>query len=437
MKKRTSRILAVALAAVMLLAMLAACGPSGDTPGGNTGAPSGDDGEEKESILVGRVVPLTGSIANFGAGTPFIEEAAVEAINAEGGIYIEEYGKKLPIEFVVADSESNLTKASEAATKLILEDGVDIMIASHTADTVLPVAAVCERYQVPCITVDAPLDMWLDGGPYEYCYHAFFNSQTELEGFSAAWEIIGTNKKVGLLCANDTEGTLFAEGMTEIAKHLEGYEIVDPGRFTSGTNDFTDIINTFIEQDVEIITGPVITPDFSTFWKQCKTMGYTPKISAIDKANLFLSDVIAYGDNIGNGLLSEIWWDASMETASSLTGQTSQELADMYLEYNTDIQFAPGPIGYKHANVEILVDALQRAQSLEPEKILAALDETNLDTIVGHIEYDDDNACIMTIAIGQWVVNDAGEWEQHIVSNEYLPSIPLSGTPVAIPGSED
>ena len=448
MKKRNRKWLALALTLVMLLALLAGCGgaPAGQepgngptasgTPGGEPDTPGGDGGE-KEYILVGRVAPLTGAIANFGAGTPYIEEQAVEALNAEGGIYIEEYGKKLPIKFIVADSESDITKASEAATKLILEDGVDIMICSHTADTVLPVSAVCERYQVPCISVDAPTDMWQDGGPYEYSYHAFFNTETELLAFAEAWEIVETNKKVGLLCATDTEGTIFAESVAAMGNEIAGYTIIDPGHYTIGTNDFTEIINKFIAEDVEIICGPIITPDFATFYRQCLTMNYIPKIFAIDKANLYLSDVISYGDNIGHGLLTEIWWDGNMETTSSLTGQTSRELADMYLEYNTNIQIAPSPIGYKHANVELLVDALQRAQSLEPEKVLAALSETSLDTIVGHIEYDESHACVLNMAVAQWIVDEDGNWSQNIVANKYLPSLPLNGTPIAMPGSED
>lgn len=439
MRKHLKRVLACALALAMVMAMLSACGnnsagKSSDPPPGNSG--SGEGPGEKEYILVGRVAPLTGAIANFGAGTPYIEEAAVEKINAEGGIYIEEYGKKLPIKFIVADSESNPTKASEAATKLILENKIDIMICSHTADTVVPVSAVCERYQIPCISVDAPADMWADGGPYEYCYHAFFDTAAELDAFAESWGIVENNGVVGLLCANDTEGALFVESAKEAAANLDGYTIVDPGRFTSGSNDFTDIINYFIAHDVEVITGPVITPDFSTFWKQCLTVGYIPKVCSIDKANLYLSDVKSYGDNIANGLLSEVWWDASMQTTSSLTGQSSQELADMYLAYNP-IGQAPSPIGYKHANVEILVDALQRAQSLEPAKVLAALSETNLDTIVGHIQYDENHVCIMPMVVGQWTVDGNDNWTLSIVANSYQPLIPLSGAPIAMPGSED
>jgi branched-chain amino acid transport system substrate-binding protein len=426
------------LVVVLVLLSLVGCNGTGTTAGPTSGPQSTTKtpSSDKEYILVGRVAPLTGPLANFGAGTPYIEEAAVEALNAEGGIYIEEYGKKLPVKFIVVDSESNLTKASEAATKLIMEDKVDVMITSHTADTVLGVVAVCERNGVPCISVDAPLDMWQDGGPYEYCYHSFFNTETELAGFSGAWDILETNGKVGLLCANDTEGTLFAQGMTEIAKNLPGYTVYDPGKFVSGTNDYTEIINKFIAEDIQIITGPVITPDFATFWKQARSMGFYPKISAIDKANLYQPDVMSYGDNIGHGLLTEVWWEASMTTKSSLTGQTSQELADMYLANSNWDYHVPGPIGYKHANVELLVDALQRAKSLEPKKITAALDETSLDTIIGHIEYDEGNACVLNIAIGQWTVDKDGKWSLDIVSNKHQPLIPMSDKkPIPIPGS--
>ena len=430
------KLIAWVLAFGLLLSVLSACsGQPVESNNPNT-PPSQSNSADKDCILVGRVVPLTGAIAAFGAGTPYIEEQAVAAINAEGGIYIEEYGKKLPIKFVIADSESSATKASEAATKLILENKIDVMIVSHTADTVLPVSAVCERYSIPCISVDCPADMWADGGPYEYCYHAFFNTETELLAFADAWNIIDTNKKVGLLCATDTEGTIFRQSVSDLGNTIGEYSIIDPGQYTIGSNDFTEIIKKFIAEDVEIICGPIITPDFATFYRQCLAMDYIPKIFAIDKANLYRADVIAYGDNIGHGLLSEVWWDASMNTVSSLTGQTSQELSDMYLSYNPGIVLAPSPIGYKHANVELLVDALKRAQSLNPEKLLAAIAATDLETIVGRIKFGEDHACVLNMVVGQWQVDANGDWSLNIVANKYLPEIPKSGTPIPMPGSE-
>ena len=115
---------------------------------------------------MGRVAPMTGSLASFGKGSLDVEEYAIESINADGGIYLEEYGKKLPVRFVMVDSESDTTKASEGATKLLNESGIDVMITSHTADTVNPVSAACERAGIPCISVDTPADAWAANGPY-------------------------------------------------------------------------------------------------------------------------------------------------------------------------------------------------------------------------------------------------------------------------------
>ncbi len=108
--------------------LLAGC--SGDGGGSTTSnQPStAAGGAEKTEIVVGRVAPMTGALASFGKGSMDVEEAAIEALNADGGLYMEEYGKKLPIRFVLADSESDTTKASEAATKLIKESKIDVMI---------------------------------------------------------------------------------------------------------------------------------------------------------------------------------------------------------------------------------------------------------------------------------------------------------------------
>jgi Na+/H+-translocating membrane pyrophosphatase len=67
------------------------------------------------------------------------------------------------------------TKAADVASKLILNDKVDIMVALHTPDTVNPVTSVCERYQVPCVALDAPIEPWLTGGPYKWSFHAFWS----------------------------------------------------------------------------------------------------------------------------------------------------------------------------------------------------------------------------------------------------------------------
>ncbi len=417
MKRRTFKLLGIALATLMVATL------SGTTVYAK---------KAKEYILVGRVAPLTGPLASFGQGTPFMEEKAVEKINAEGGIYVEEYGKKLPLKFIIADSESNPTKASEAATKLITKDKVDVMIVSHTVDTVNPVSAACERYGKACISVDAPVDAWLDGGPYYNSFHAFFNTKNELDCFIDAWDLTTTNKKVGLLAANDAEGIEIA-GAIKAAANARGYEVVDPGRYTTGSSDYTSIIKELKKEGCDVIVGVMITPDFATFWKQCHQQSYVPKVTTIAKATLFEADVNAIGEGLGDGVISEVWWTPNHPYVSSLTGQSNKELGAMWTEkFGTN---PPATVGYKHANVELLVDILTRAKSLDTDKIVKAAAATDIDTCVGHVKYDDRHASVQALVTGQWVMQADGSWKQEIIANTQIPELPVTAEIKIIPGT--
>jgi branched-chain amino acid transport system substrate-binding protein len=126
----------------------------------------------KDHILVGRPVPKTGPIAAFAESSPWLDDRAVAEINKDGGIYIKEYGKKLPVKVKMLDTESNPTKAAEIGSRLILKDKIDIMYVSSTPATVNPVAGVCERYKMPSISTMMPVEMFLHGGPYHWAFDA-------------------------------------------------------------------------------------------------------------------------------------------------------------------------------------------------------------------------------------------------------------------------
>ena len=84
---------------------------------------------KRDHILIGRPNPSTGPLADFGAPTPWVDDRVLAKINADGGIYIEKLGKKLPIKVKIMDTESNPTKAAELTSRLIMQDKVDLMVA--------------------------------------------------------------------------------------------------------------------------------------------------------------------------------------------------------------------------------------------------------------------------------------------------------------------
>jgi branched-chain amino acid transport system substrate-binding protein len=385
---------------------------------------------KRDHILVGRCNPSTGPLAAFGEPSPWIDDRAIAEINKRGGLYIEELGKNLPVKMKMLDTESNPTKAAELAARLILNDKIDIMIALHTPNMVNPISATCERYEVPCIALDAPLEAWLPGGPYKWTHHAFWSVEKDFYPIcTGMWPQVATNNIVGLVANNDPDGIAFGETFKKLLP-AEGYRVIDPGTFPYGTQDFTSQINAWKKEKVEILFGNVITPDFVNCWRQCHQMGFKPKIATVARAILFPASVEALGQDIAQGLSTEVWWSPHHPFTSSLTGESAKDLCDAYTQA-TGKQWSQ-PIGFKHAAYEILADALTRAKTLKKKKVLKAIADTKLDTIVGTIKYNDENYSRTPLVGGQWVKGEKFPWELKIVHNAEHKNIPLSGKLLAL-----
>ena len=377
-----------------------------------------------EFILVGHPNPSTGPIASFGEASPWADELAIEEINKAGGIMIKEAGKKIPIKLKMMDTASDPTKAADVASKLILNDKVDMMIALHTPDTVNPVTSICERYQVPCVALDAPIEPWLTGGPYKWSFHAFWSVNDVIDVFTGLWGQIQTNKVVGALWPNDPDGKVWAEMFTPKLKE-RGYKVVDVGRFPYGMQDYSAFINTWKKEKVEIISGVMIPPDWATCWRQCHQQGFIPKAATIGKAILFPSAVEALGGNLPNGLTSEIWWSPSHPFKSSFSGKTPKQLCDEWTA-KTNKPWTQ-PIGFKYAAFEIVADALKRAQTLDKAKVREAIAATNMNTIVGPVKYNTQNYSKTPLVGGQWMKGKKWPWEIIVTYNKEHPEIPAGG----------
>lgn len=380
---------------------------------------------QRDHILIGRPNPSTGPLADFGAATPWVDDRVLAKINADGGIYIDKIGKKLPVKVKIMDTESNPTKAAELTSRLIMQDKVDLMVAFHTPDTVNPVSSICERFQTPCITLDSPLEPWLDGGPYKWAFHSFWSVEKDiLPTYVGMWEQVPTNKVVGVLMANDPDGVAWSKIFKEKLEP-RGYKFVDMGRFPYGTQDFSSFINAWKKEGVEIILGNTIPPDFATAWRQCARFGFKPKVVTIGKAILFPSAVGALGGDLPNGLSCEVWWSPDHPFNSSLEKISAKDLC---ADWTKDTgQVWTQPIGYKYAGYEIAADVLNRAKSLDKNVIRKAIADTKIDTIVGPIDYNDQNYCRTPLVGGQWVKGTKYPWDIEIVYNKEHPEIPTKG----------
>jgi len=385
--------------------------------------------QARDFILIGHPNPTTGAISPFGTASPWVDDRVADEINKQGGIFIKEVGKKLPLKVKVLDTASDPTKAADMASRLILNDKVDMMVVLHTPDTVNPVSSMCERYEVPCVSLDTSIEAWLTGGPYKWTFHAFWSVNDVIDVFTGLWDEIKTDKVVGAAWPNDPTGTVWAKMFPPKLKAL-GYKLVDMGRFPYGMQDYSAFIDTWKKEKVEIVTGVLNPPDWATLWRQCHRQGLIPKAATIGKGILFPSAVETLGGDLPNGLTAEIWWSPYHPFKSSLTGVTAKDFCDAWTA-KTNKQWTQH-IGFDYAAFEIVADVLKRAQTLDKAKIREAIAATDLKTIVGPIKYTKDNYSRTPLVGGQWVKGKKWPWEMIITYNKEHPEIPTQGRTVPI-----
>jgi len=380
-------------------------------------------------VKIGFVSPKTGPLAPFAQADDFVIATVKEAV--KDGIMVG--GKRRPVEIVVKDSQSNVNRASEVTSQLILRDEVNIVLASGAPDTTNPVADQCEANETPCLTTNCPWQPYFfgrKGNPkkgFDWTYHFFWGLEDVISVFFNLWGEIPHKKVVGGLWPNDADGHAWSDakfGFPPVFKK-RGYEIIDSGRYTVLNDNFTNHITAFKKAGVELVSGNQIPPDFATFWAQSAQQGFKPKIVTIGKALLFPAAIEALGDR-GVGLSTEVWWSPFHPFKSGLNGASAARYADQYTE-RSGKQWTQ-PLGYQHAMFEVAIDVLKRTKDVNSNKsIIEALVSTDYDSLVGKVKWGSGpvkNVAKTALVGGQWVKGKKFKYDLLVVNNKTASHIP-------------
>src|SRR6201982_196860 len=103
-----------------------------------------------QAIKVGAVVPLAGRYGPGGAQVRAGYEIAVEQINAAGGVTVA--GKKMPIELVLLDDESDATK-TVARLETLASQGVVAYLGGFASRLHGAAASVAEKNKIPYLGI--------------------------------------------------------------------------------------------------------------------------------------------------------------------------------------------------------------------------------------------------------------------------------------------
>ena len=217
---------------------------------------------------------------------------------------------------------------------------------------------------------------------FKWTYHVFFGAEDSFDALMDLLNQIPTNKTLGLLYANDTDGNAVHDVELPILK--QGFKIVDGSGFSDGTEDFSSIISQFKKGGAEMGHGLLLPTDFVNFWKQAIQQSWVPKVSVWGKALLFPQSLQAIG-SIGHGLCADQWWGADWPYTSALLNQNCRQFTDAY-ESKTNSQWTQ-PVGH-FMLFEWAYDVLKRTTSVDDKNaIMTAVKGTKLQTIIGPVDF--------------------------------------------------
>jgi branched-chain amino acid transport system substrate-binding protein len=409
--------------------------------------------DSPKTIKIGWPSPITGALSSFGEPDPWLAAKITQIVNdQQGGIYLKQFNRKVPVEIMIRDTRSDEKFAGDAAEDLILNEKVDLIVVLHTPSTTVPVTAVCEKYQVPCVAFDTPVLSWLVNAPYKWSFLHFWTEPDVAEAHIGMWDLMkgSTNMKAGGLWNDDSDGRTFRDVITTVAKE-HGYDFVgDEGLVKYDEADYSAYISDLKRKNVEIFAMTFIPPDFVRFWQQSYNLDFHPKIATIAKSILFPSSVEDLSGNSPQGLTTEIWWSKKNISVSPLTGFTPEKLADLW-EAESGRQWTQ-PLFYSLGALETALDSVKRAGNLDKIKIRDAVADTDLETIVGRVCFkkplsDEDkirysrwpkliqfksNYSQAPVVGGQWMKGTDWPWEIQTVYNWRYQDIPETAKMVLI-----
>jgi len=386
MQKSTKILAALGVTALALAGCQAGGGGGGDaTEGPSTG----------DAIKIGASIPLTGGLASFG---PIIEagyQAAVDDVNADGGIVID--GVSHPVELVLLDNETDPNKVADQARTLVLGDGVAGLLGSVTPGLTIPASNVADLEGVPMVSSLTPNFAWAGGNPdgWQYAWNLFMDEQQFSDIVFATADLADTNKKVVIFADTEEDGVATG-GLWEAEAPGKGYEVVYRADNPAGTTDFTADINAAKAAGAEILLGILIPPDAFALWEQMKALEFVPDLAFCLKCSSSAAFQAVLGDTAE--ATSNVYL-ANPSDAPEWADLTAKVIG----EYGQNVDASSVLAAYSAARV--LLDAIATAGTIDGAAVNDAIAATDKEYPIGHVKFRPDHSFPADAATLQWFGN--------------------------------
>ncbi len=312
-----------------------------------------------DTIKIGVYLPLTGRTA-FGG------QLELEGIQMAHKEVSEVLGKK--VELIVVDNKTDKVEAANAVKRLIEHDKVVAVIGTYGSSLAMAGGEVAEAAKIPMMGTSCTNPLVTQGK--NYVFRACFIDP--FQGAGAATYAINSlgMKKAALLIdvAND-----YCVGLANFFKQSYkklGGEIVSELKYNSGDQDFTAQLTEIISQNPDLLFIPADFAEGAIIMKQARELGAEFQIMGGDAMDN--PEIVNIGGDAVEGFIHTTFpYDPSMTDMSPIAKTFTENWTKNNPDKAPNVNAALGYDSYM-----LVVDAIKRAGSAEPDAIRDALAST-------------------------------------------------------------
>ena len=342
-----------------------------------------------DKITLGAAVSLTGKYTTDGNHTKRGYDLAIKRINEKGGVTIA--GKQYELEVVYYDDESTPARGAQLAERLIQQDGVKYLLGPYSSGLTKAIAPVTEKYKIPMVEGNGASRSLFNKG-YKYLFAVLSTSEQYLqEAVNLAAEKAEqdgrkpSSLKVAIATENDPFSQDIRDGIMEDTQR-HGMKVVVDDKLPRELNDMAATLTKVkaLKPDLLVVSGHAKGAALIT--RQAAEMKVDVPMIAVthcDSANV--TDTTKFGKN-AEGFLCASQWASTLTYKDAWFGSAGDYARDFEAEYG---YAPPYQAAESTASVLVFLDAFQRAQSLDPEKVRDALAATNMETFYGNVDFDE------------------------------------------------
>ncbi len=338
---------------------------------------------QAQTIKIGAPLALTGGLADEGKKQQIAYDMWLKRVNAQGGISVG--GKKMRVEIIQYDYQTNEQRVQQLAEKLIVDDKVDFLLAPFGSGHTKVVAGVAERYGVPVLATSASSESIFDQG-YKYMFGTLAANGGSIDNLLAVVTKQMPNvKKIAILGREDVFPKSMATTMEASAKKL-GLQVLSTEYYPVGALDLATPIAKIksLNPDWIYVTG--YSKDLVLARKQMADLNVKAPVVTMITGPVYKEYIDSLGP-LAEGVTSASWWHHSVQYNKSDDpwGSTKAFYDEFVAREKSDPDYVHAAAA---AALVALQKAIEKAGTLDKAKVRDALASLDIVTFYGPIKFN-------------------------------------------------